>query len=170
MTRLFILISLTILIGCQNTQTSDKSEETYLVDRNLDIKKTIPFSEADNIYVVSFDSQNADSTLTTSDSATTINEKHIKEKVDLNSSHIPTLFKLLYSRCTSGDTISNACYIPRHQILFSNKKKGVFSKIEICFQCNAYKTSLDIPAACRQRNDQLMSLFKDAGIKNFGQS
>lgn len=60
------------------------------------------------------------------------------------------------------------CYMPRNAILFFDKNNQLFEFIEICFECNQYKTSstkVDLNNNCGQKISLLKDLFEQAGIE-----
>lgn len=94
-----------------------------------------------------------------------INEKYLKNKILLNNKQIEVL-KSSLSKCRTQNWAS-ACYDPRHAILFYDENNKIFGHIEICFDCNGSRSSVNF----KNLSDCALGLkgtFKEFGITYFG--
>ena len=94
--------------------------------------------------------------------------EHFEEKIELNENLKNELTNLIYN--VGNDFYINGakCYIPRNTILFFDKNDQLFDFIEICFQCNNYRTSnkeIKINNNCNEKMYLLKDLFAKVGIK-----
>ena len=99
------------------------------------------------------------------------NPDHFEEKVKLSENQKNELTDLIYN---FGNNHSNAvmwaakCYMPRNAILFFDDNDKLFEFIEICFECNNYRTSsekMDLNNNCAEKLYLLKEQFAKAGIK-----
>jgi hypothetical protein len=152
-----IIISLFFLNGCG----SDAPLKEY----------TYPFSKASKIEVVSYPGRmnwdDIDEEIV-KDGVLTINDK-IKERKVFTKAQTDSLFNFLFiDECPVFNSKSK-CFDPRHAILFYDKKGKVIGHIEICLECGTSQQSFSFNAICDERTKQLADIFKQAGIKYFGE-
>lgn len=67
----------------------------------------------------------------------------ITGNTEISESDIETVFQLLYDSETV--TYLNVCYSPRHGILFYDANDKQIGFVEICFECDRYLTTSDVP-------------------------
>ena len=141
------------------------------------IEETFPFSEAEKIEIISYPVRRNWDTITNDkgrwgvinivkDKKLQVNPKGIKDRIILNDNLKDKLFKAIYTLYEPSETA--ACFDPRHAVLFYNKKSEIIAYIEICFHCGTYKFSDNFKHGSFNVGT-LRQVFKDAGIKYFGE-
>lgn len=58
--------------------------------------------------------------------------------------------------------------MPRNAILFYDNENNLIGFLEICFECNNYRSSnmdITIGELCKQKMQLMKEFFKDCGIK-----
>jgi len=100
------------------------------------------------------------------------NPEMFNEKVELSETQKNEFTDLIYN---FGNNHKDAllrgganCYRPRNAILFFDENNKLFEFIEICFECNRYKTSsfkVDLNNNCGQKLSLLKDLFEQVGIE-----
>jgi|SRR5690554_358193 len=99
------------------------------------------------------------------------NPKDFEESVNLKELQKKELTDLIFNYGNnSEDAIVwyAACYMPRNAILYFNEDGELFEFIEICFECNRYRTSNDninLDYNCGEKLNLLQNLFAKVGIK-----
>lgn len=102
---------------------------------------------------------------------TRYNPEDFEEKVDLNDDQKNELTDLIFNFGTKKKnlTVGGAkCYTPRNAILFFNENDKLFEFVEICFECNNYRTSsekMNLNNNCAEKLYLLKEQFAKAGIK-----
>jgi hypothetical protein len=130
-------------------------EKRYSV---YELRTKFPFSHADSITLESFSVGDEQ-----------IHE--IKEMVSLNRTQQDSLANILlnFQPAEVGTRIQLGCYWPHHKICFYSCGK-ILCWIEICFQCNAYRSNLSKDYwgyFCDNKYQKLKAFFKEAGITYF---
>lgn len=99
------------------------------------------------------------------------NPELFEEKVELSEAQKDEFTDLIYN---FGNNHKDAviwganCYRPRNAILFFDENNQLIEFIEICFECNRYKTSsfkVDLNINCGEKLSLLKDLFEQAGIE-----
>jgi len=94
-----------------------------------------------------------------------------EDYVELNSSQKDELTNLIFNYGYLKDSnvrMSSGCYMPNNAILFLDKDDNLLEYIEICFDCNAFRSSnkeIDLGDECMQKMDLLNEFFLKSGIK-----
>jgi hypothetical protein len=189
-TRLFSLYIFLIICNCSfgqlqrlegsPRQLTEKEEKIDAENRNCIYQtkftaqqrlEIFPFKKAAKIQIVSFDKP--DSII--SGGEIPINDKSVeysklKEIKTLNSIEIDTLTDILYNNIYKGHfftSFKSNCYNPRNAILFIDPSGQDYAFIELCFQCNGFRTnSEDVQTGdfCDQKYNLLRSFFVRLGI------
>lgn len=94
-----------------------------------------------------------------------------EEKVELSENQKNELTDLIYN---FGNNHKNAvmwaasCYMPRNAILFFDENDKLFEFVEICFECNNYRTNskkMELNNNCGEKLYLFREQFLKAGIK-----
>ena len=132
---------------------------------------TYPFSKASKIEVISYPDRmnwgNVDEEIV-KDGFLVINDK-IKERQVLTKSETDSLFNFLFIDDCPVFSSQAKCFAPRHAILFYDKTDKVIGYIEVCLECGTSEQSFSFNAICSERTKKLADIFKQAGIKYFGE-
>ncbi len=99
------------------------------------------------------------------------NPEYFEEQVELNNEQKNKLTDLIYNYGTNqenSDMWAAKCYIPRNAILFFDDSNKLIGFIELCFECNNYRTSssdISININCDDKMILLKHQFEKAGIE-----
>ena len=95
-------------------------------------------------------------------------EKNTIEKIRLNKTQNEELFNILYNTNCS-ESLTAACYEPRHSFIFYNKEKKPFASIEVCLDCYSSRETKGIKQIefCDEKIIKLRTFLKSIGIKHF---
>ncbi len=97
----------------------------------------------------------------------TFDSTMIKERVVLNEIQKKELYTLITcDTCVPGE-MTAACYMPRHLILFRDKKNKIVGYQEFCFQCVGSRTSKNLERFQEFCFSDMNKLFRKFGIKYF---
>lgn len=140
----------------------------------LEEENTYPFSKVDKIEVVSYINRELWDTIEnkTTEGIASINKNQIKERITLTKEQTDNLFKFLFiDECPLVNSTSR-CFEPRHMIVFYNEKGKELDYIEVCLECGTSEsgTGFSYNDICNERTDKLAGIFKEAGIKYFGEN
>jgi len=144
------------------------------------MKETFPFSEAEKIEVISYSLRHTWDTIVVNgytrtadvvkDKKLQVNPTGIKDRIVLDSKSTEKLFKFFFTEsCHDGSEAT--CYSPRHSVLFYNEKNEIIAYIEVCLECAISMNSegFDYNSLCIERMGDLHKIFKEAGVKYFGE-
>jgi hypothetical protein len=140
-----------------------------------------PFSEAEKIKIVSFKGKMVgrigdelqEHINSISIKKDTFNLSFYSEIATLNSLQINKLTDVIYNyryKKSPYLTIVKSCYMPRNAIFFLDKNNIIIAYIEICFECEAIRTSdkeLYLGEYCSDKYNLIKSIFKENNI-NYG--
>ncbi|WP_152269794.1 hypothetical protein [Agriterribacter humi] len=190
MTRLIFLYIFLNIINCSfgqlqriegsPRQLTKKEEKIEAINHNCIYQnkstarqrlELFPFKKAYKIQIVSFDKPD----LIISGGEIPIKDKvvdysKLKEFKTLSNTEIDTLTDILYNHVYKGPFLTSfksKCYNPRNAILFIDSSGQVFAFIELCFECNGFRTdSEDVQTGdfCDQKYELLRSFFVRLGI------
>lgn len=130
-----------------------------------------PFSKSSKIQIVSFDKP--DSIIVGGEIPIKNNVVDYSKLIDvktLSSTQIDTLTDILYNYIYKGTFFTffkSNCYNPKNAILFIDNLGRVYAFIELCFECNAFRTSdetVQVGDFCDQKYDMLKSFFARLGV------
>jgi len=96
----------------------------------------------------------------------TFDTLQIKERIVLNKEQKEELFDLLNSNCYELSA-EDACYMPRHLILFRDKTNKIIAYNEFCFTCGNAINSNNLDNYQNFCLNEMEALFKKNGIKYF---
>ena len=136
-------------------------------------EKVYPFSKAARVEVISYENRmewdvEPDDDLI-KDGTLRLDAKKIKERVTLNDNLGQRLYEFLFiEECPTMSSVSK-CYDPRHMVIFYDQEGKVFSYFEICLECGGAEADFSYNEICNERTDKLNTIFKEAGIKYFGE-
>lgn len=136
-------------------------------------ENTYPFSKANKIEVVSYINRELWDTIEnkTTEGIASINKNQIKERVTLTKEQTDNLFKFLFiDECPLVNSTSR-CFKPRHMIVFYDKYGKELDYIEVCLECGTSESGMNFSynGICNERADELGGIFREAGIKYFGE-
>lgn len=100
-----------------------------------------------------------------------LNESTFDEIQILNTQQIERLTDIVYNYGFKEEVniiVVKACYMPRNAILFYDNENNLNGFLEICFECNNYRSSnkeITIGELCTQKMQLMKDFFKDCGIK-----
>lgn len=94
-----------------------------------------------------------------------IKEKYLRNRILLNQDKILKL-KSEFESCGDEDWYVEACYHPRHAIIFYNNENDIFGFIEICFSCSNTQSSKNLNFLTRC-SLKLEKLLKEFGVNYF---
>lgn len=98
-------------------------------------------------------------------------KSRFEDYVELNSSQKDELTNLIFNYGYLKDVnvrMSSGCYMPNNAILFLDKDDNLLEYIEICFDCNAFRSSnkeIDLGDECMQKMNLLNEFFLKSGVK-----
>ena len=92
---------------------------------------------------------------------------NVKERVVLNSVLKTELLELLSQDSCKVEELPADCYMPRHMILFRDKKNRIIGYKELCLSCRGFRESKNLEKYNGFCFSQMEELFKKAGIKYF---
>jgi len=161
-----------------------KFSNRYSLQQRL---KQYPFTQATKILVVSYAGSDDNSPLNPSH----LDEQHlkglviIKNRLDYstlleirtaNDSLIRRLTNIIYNydyKVTINDKNvaepGHSCYNPHNAFIFLDRQGNVIDYLEVCFECENYKSMHDkifIGDDCNQKYEMLRKCFVDLGIKH----
>jgi len=180
---IFIFLTLIVFGHCKSTRSSfsdppspnDISSDQKCCHNGkltkTERKQIFPFSDADNVKIISFSSQLGKTPIVND----TIISTKTTEAILLSEVQKDNLSDILYNYNYSKNTnlISETtlgCYFPRHAIVFFDKSDKVISFIEICLECRQVVSELpkeSIGVFCEGKYDLLKKFFLSIGIKQF---
>lgn len=168
-----VIIGCISLVSCEtkNEKTHKKTQSEIISEK---MNETFPFSENGKIELLSYKDRRLYTRNIYEDSIyydfIKDNDK-IVERIALNKNLSLELYKLYFTKQCS-DTESAACYDPRHSIVFYNGKSEIIGSIEVCFNCGTkmIRGKVAPKGDCRDNDDKLSAIFKEAGIKYFGEN
>ena len=100
-----------------------------------------------------------------------LNESNFDEIQILNTQQIERLTDIVYNYGFKEEVniiVVKGCYMPRNAILFYDNENNLNGFLEICFECNNYRSSnkeITIGELCTQKMQLMKDFFKDCGIK-----
>lgn len=97
----------------------------------------------------------------------TFDSTMVKERVVLNEIQKKELFALMVCDTCVPEEMSAACYMPRHLILFRDKKNKIVGYQEFCFQCIGLRESKNLEGFEEFCFSDMNKLFRKFGIKYF---
>jgi len=132
-----------------------------------------PFSHAARVEVISYPSRaiwgNTEDTDFIDDGKLSFDVSKIKDRVELNEEQKEKLYQFLFEEdCPFYGAVAK-CYEPRHLILFYNADGKLFNYFEVCLECGRAEGGFQYTDVCDDRMTDLKAIFKDAGIKYFGE-
>jgi len=143
------------------------------------MEDTFPFSQTEKIEVISYPERNYWDTLrrgprdgmglVVENKKLILDSSYIKERFFLDDKEKEHIFNILYRNPSDMECTVASCFIPRHSILFYNKKKEIIADLEICFGCGTSDGSFKYNPICHDELNELKAIFKEAGIKYFGE-
>ncbi|MBK8521301.1 MAG: hypothetical protein WAT20_00820 [Ferruginibacter sp.] len=128
------------------------------------ISKQYPYNQTSQIQLVSF----TDRYLPMLNDS--VDYSKLSEVKTLNLKQIDTLTDILYNVGFGGTILlieEMNCYSPRNAILFLNASGKQFAFLELCFECEDFRSSsenIKFGDKCNQKFPMLKKLFKNAGI------
>ncbi|MBA5793227.1 hypothetical protein H1R17_08310 [Flavobacterium sp. xlx-214] len=96
------------------------------------------------------------------------NPDHFEEKVELSENQKNELTDLIFNVGNNIYVSGAKCYMPRNAILFFGDNNKLIEFVEICFECNNYRTSnekIDLNNNCGEKLYLLKEQFSKAGIQ-----
>lgn len=170
------LYILTTILSCSDTNTSNSQNQ-----ENVSQAERLPkiLDEIDHALIISYTSA-FDEEQTFSDyisknfsalsDVNVLNDEklHIKERVKINNSDLPELFKILYQEPCTDDLVGN-CFTPNHAFIYYNQSGKAIGYTEICFDCITAVSSENIPEfkLCNSKLNLLMEFMKKHNIHYF---
>lgn len=134
-------------------------------------EEVYPFSKAKTIRVISYSNRmtwDPDSEII-KDGILVLDVAKIKEHVTLDEKLQQRLYEFLFVDECPVMSSSSKCYDPRHLVLFHDEKGKVLNYFEVCLECGSAEANFEYNEVCNERMGKLKSIFKDAGIKYFGE-
>ncbi|NDI98800.1 hypothetical protein GWA97_06900 [Flavobacterium sp. LaA7.5] len=99
-----------------------------------------------------------------------IDTGYIKERVVLEEVLTEKLYSYLFiEECPMINIERSLCYEPRHAVIFYNEEDKAYGYIEVCLECGISEADFLHNEICDDRVADLEQIFRDAGIKYFGQ-
>lgn len=190
MRRLFFLMGLLFIFGCDENKTSEKVkeketetedviEEEYVeaddewsdyIEVEYINNDNYPFNEIDAVLIFSYENllnNYSEDPSAIEDGNFLIREQNIKDSLVLTTVQMDTLEKILFGY-TGGSYDEPDCYLPRHTIVFYKKGKPI-TFLEICMECNRSRIFDKMNAGISaEKMKMLKDFFKNVGITYFG--
>ncbi|TMI63529.1 MAG: hypothetical protein E6H07_12160 [Bacteroidetes bacterium] len=190
MARLFILLVTVICFEFSNAQLkpfpgapkplTEKQEELEEKNRSCVHRdkfsqqqrlKLYPFNKAAQVQIVSFDKPDTliEGKLPMKNKK--VDYSQLKEIKTLEKAEIDSLTDILYNNGYRGEfhmEMESLCYNPRNAILFADSTGKAFAFIELCFECQGYKTSSSAVKTgdfCDQKYKLIQTFFSKHGIE-----
>jgi len=102
-----------------------------------------------------------------------LNHSSLIEIKQLDAKQIENLTNLIFNTTTKKTTnyphTGYTCYAPRNALIFYDKNGKVYDYLEICFECNQFRSLYDkifIGSYCNQKFDLFKQFFIDVGIQH----
>jgi hypothetical protein len=160
---------------------SKKCGKIYSIP-SADRIKNYPFSKAEKIQLVSYKNHTEGQINYYIDSLPRMNDtvcySKLFEIVTLRKAQVDSLTDVLYnyghkSTYTAPNGVyfigsDKSCYNPKNAILFLDQENNVFEFIEICFECDKWKTSsekIKMGESCSDKMTLLKDFFAVSGIR-----
>lgn len=158
--KLYVILY-SVIIGFLITGCSQESVKNY----------TYPFSKRSKIEVISYTNRMMwdDDDMGIVKNGVLIIKDKIKERKVFSEAQSDSLFKFLFIEECPAFSSQAKCFDPRHAILFYDKNDKLLEYIEVCLECGTSEQSFSFNAICDQRTKKLVDIFKQAGIKYFGE-
>ncbi|WP_264559330.1 hypothetical protein [Flavobacterium sp. N2270] len=168
-------------ILCFSQSRKLKNAECFKVNNISEVERltNFPFSKSDKIKIISFkdrmvggvgdELQNHINSIKIKQD--TFNFSFYDEVMTLDSLQINKLTDIIYNyRYKKKPYLirGKSCYMPRNAIFFLDKNNIIISYIEICFECEAIRTSetkLNLGEYCSEKYDLIKSIFQEKNIK-----
>lgn len=184
MKKLLCFIVLITGLSCKKNQTSIKNNDTYEIPISKSINKTNRIFKLDRlskVEILSYPNRILWDTISfngmipfdkelISNNKLTFESKFIKERINLNKEQILELTQLMSSDSCEPKEMVAACYMPRHLILFKDKKDTIIAYNEICIECVGSRYSSNIEVYQKYCMTDMKDFFKKVGIKYFGKN
>jgi hypothetical protein len=184
------MLLLVCLILCSCRQEEKKQIHSLQQKHQVQVKEkevianideTFPFSDTKKIEIISYPDRFTWDTLPNSIegskriSASVVNGKlnlnktGIKERLIVNKEIERKLFSFFFIEQCPENYSNMLCFTPRHTILFYNNEDKIISHVDVCIQCADFQASFPCNEMCVERVEGLLEIFKEAGIKYFGE-
>lgn len=96
-----------------------------------------------------------------------IDSTFVRERIELNKIQQKELINLLVQDTCLVQEMQAACYMPRHLILFRDKKNRILGYQEFCFTCVGSRESKNLEIYNDFCMSEMRDFFEKAGIKYF---
>ncbi|MFH6935264.1 hypothetical protein [Flavobacterium sp. FlaQc-30] len=181
MRKIFLLV-VVILVSCkyEKKEVSTENEGIPIVKSVSKIinKRDFPLKNLSKVEVLSYeDRMRWDRKITKKDNKYTkdlvvdhklnFDSTKVKERVLLNSVLKTELLELMSQDSCQVEELPADCYMPRHVILFRDKKNRIIGYKELCLSCRGFRESKNLENYNGFCFSQMEELFKKAGIKYF---
>lgn len=182
MRKALFLIFILIAISCkkENAESSIVNEKAKVFKSQSEVikRRDFPLKNLSKVEVLSYeDRMRWDRKITKKDNKYTkdlvvdyklnFDSTKVKEKVVLNSVLKTELLELMsQDSCKVVEGLAD-CYMPRHMILFRDKKNRIIGYKELCLSCKGFRESKNLENYNGFCFSQMEELFKKAGIKYF---
>jgi len=143
------------------------------------VEDTFPFSQTEKMEVISYSERNYWDTIRNGkvermgpivlNKILQLDSSRIKERTFLGKEVKRTLFDILYRNTADEECTVASCFIPRHAILFYNKKMEIIGNLEVCFTCGTWESNFEHRPICQEELNDLQKIMKKSGIKYFGE-
>ena len=181
MKQLFSITLLFILFQGFSQSKKLKNARCSKVNNYSEIQRlsNFPFSKSDKIKIISFkdkmvggvgdELQNHINSIKIKQD--TFNYSFYDEVIALDSLQINKLTDIIYNYRNKKKPYvirGKSCYMPRNAIFFLDKWNVIIAYIEICFECEAIRTSdtkLNLGEYCSEKYELIKTIFKDSNIK-----
>lgn len=184
-----LILSLLFAFACGNKQNISEGSKNLSEEKEIPIEEdeelldevamekkvfseTAPFKDAEYAYIYAHPVQ----FLIGEDSNT--NPKRFgeftdiieTEKVKLDKQQLAKVFENIYGYPCDTEITEADCFDPRHTIIFHDKNREEFSKIQICFECGNMRADDGYPYFCTPRHKRaLENYFKEVGVQYIGE-
>nr|WP_315176355.1 hypothetical protein [uncultured Flavobacterium sp.] len=183
MRKIIFLIAILLLVSCKNENAAKQPIESEGIPIKKSISKIIskrefPIKNFSKIELLSYYDRTKWDTMSyngvepysdilVENGEFSFDTTFIQEKIVLNKTQEKELLNLLISDTCVPQEMEAACYMPRHMIVFRDKKNKILGYNEFCIDCRGSNNSGNLEGFQKYCYADMAELFRKFGIKLF---
>lgn len=171
----FVVLFCLLILSCKDDASKEEQKQS------IKMEETFPFSDSEKVEIISYPCRIYWDTIQNNNGINildpvvnkklAVNTSGIKDRVILNDDSENKLFNYLFvNDCPDNFSVAG-CFNPRHCVLFYNEQEEIIAYFEVCLDCGTYEASqgMEVNEICLERIGTLYKIFKQTGIKYFGE-